>query len=196
MQMQESQIDVNKATAEKLRADAANAGANTETTNASRATIIENLQQSGEAQWLENIKTRFLMENNPREPQDEWQMNRNPIYKVSVGIQAAGGFAQEASANILKTLSDAGNATAQELLTNKKAEGYMTELNNAVIQANAAAKNALTNEQLAENDKIKALAQKISAEFQAGELMNTKQIIQLSTTVLQGLASGMTLIPK
>ena len=80
LRMQESQIAVNEATANKLNADAENAGANTETTNASRKILIENLKQAGIAQWYENVRTDYMNLNKAGDSSGETVSN--PVYQT------------------------------------------------------------------------------------------------------------------
>ena len=72
---------------------------------------------------------------------------------------------------------------------------------NACIEARAQQKNAETNAQLAENDKVKAAAQKLSAEFQTGEFVNWKTGVDTAISALQiiigaiGAAKGTSVLP-
>ena len=84
----------------------------------------------------------------------------------------------------MKSLADTGNANAQALLNNKKAEGYFKELINATAHADA--------------DTIKALAIKLTAEFNTGEFTNWKTWADLGLqatqviggVVTKGIAAG------
>lgn len=176
--MMESQIKVNEATAKKLEADAKGIGANTQTTEQMRDVLIGNMREVGEAQWLENIKTKWIIENKPGE-NNPVQLNSSELYRTSVAIINGGGFTSAAAAALIKTEAEAGNQNAQALLTNEKAKGYWTELLNETIKANAAKTGANAAEMGAKamqgfviNDAMKAAATKLAVEWETGEYTN------------------------
>lgn len=151
-----SEVDINKASAEKLSAEASNVKEKTTTEVEQRDVMIEALKQEGYGNWLDNVRKHFL---NKPIGEDTLEMYGNKIYG-STGLQKMSAFTQEISAGIAKGMADAGNAEAQALLNNKKAEGYWTELLNAVKHADA--------------DAMKAAAIKLSAEWATGEFTNWK----------------------
>ena len=91
---------------------------------------------------------------------------------------------QEATNILLKSIADTGNANAQALLTNNKAQGYFQELVNATAHADA--------------DTVKAMAMKLTAEFNTGEFTNWKTWADLGLqatqvvggVVTKGIAAG------
>lgn len=152
----QSEVEINKASAEKLKAEASNLGEKTTTEIEQRDIMIEALKQEGYGKWLDNVRKDFL--NKPIND-DTLEMYGNKIYG-STGLQKMSAFTQEVSAGIAKGMADAGNAEAQALLNNERVKGYWTELLNAVKHANA--------------DEMKAAAIKLSAEWSTGEFTNWK----------------------
>lgn len=152
----QSEVAINKAQAKKLDAEAVNLGEKTTTEIEQRDVMIEALKQQGYGNWLDNVRKDFL---NKPISDDSIEMYGNKIYGTT-GLQKMSAFTQEISAGIAKGLADAGNAEAQALLNNKRAEGYWTELLNAVKHADA--------------DAMKAAAIKLSAEWTTGEFTNWK----------------------
>lgn len=151
-----SEVDINKASAEKLKAEASNVAEKTTTEVEQRDVMIEALKQQGYGNWLDNVRKDFL---NKPIADDTLEMYGNKIYG-STGLQKMSAFTQEISAGIAKGMADAGNAEAQALLNNERAKGYWTELLNAVKHADA--------------DEMKAAAIKLSAEWGTGEFTNWK----------------------
>lgn len=187
MQKLQSEIDVNKSVAEANRAQAGKASADTETTNAIRDYSVEFERQQGIREWMNNNRTKFE-DYNREKGQDASYSNT----KLDEHHEIASGsiFDQRITSEILKTVADTGNAEAQKLLTNTKAENYFQEILNQTAIAEAATKNANTNEADLANKKIQALASKLTAEYGAGEIMNAKQIIQLATSIVGSLPIG------
>lgn len=163
-----SEIDVNKSVAESNRASAEKAGAETKTTEQSRNVLIENMRQAGVGQWMENVEKAYLMSYDPAKATG--LTADNETYNWGVAIEKEGGFSQAAAGAIAKTLAETGNANANALLTNEKAKGYWQELLNATAQAN--------------NDRIKAAAIKLSAEWDTGEYTNWKTWTELGKDAL------------
>lgn len=151
-----SEIAINKAQAMKFEAEAKNVGEQTTTEIEKRDIMIEAIKQEGYGNWLDNVRKHFL---NMPISDDTLEMYGNKIYG-STGLQKMSAFTQEVSAGIAKGMAEAGNAEAQALLNNKRAEGYWTELLNAVKHADA--------------DAMKAAAIKLSAEWSTGEFTNWK----------------------
>lgn len=151
-----SEIAINKAQAKKLDAEASNLDERSTTEKEQRDVMIEALKQQGYGNWLDNIRKDFL---NKPIADDTMEIYGNKIYGAT-SLQKMSAFTQEVSAGIAKGMADAGNAEAQALLNNKRAEGYWTELLNAVKHADA--------------DAMKAAAIKLSAEWSTGEFTNWK----------------------
>lgn len=151
-----SEISINKAQAKKLDAEAGNLEERSITEVEHRDVMIEALKQQGYGNWLDNIRKDFL---NKPIADDVMEIYGNKIYG-STSLQKMSAFTQEISTGIAKGMAEAGNAEAQALLNNSRAEGYWTELLNAVKHADA--------------DSIKAAAIKLSAEWSTGEFTNWK----------------------
>ena len=124
-----SEIAVNKATAKEKEANAELTSEKTTTEVNQRDSLIENLRQEGVSKWFENLENEvkrsgFLEDN-------EVSVFRNARLNVSTSFQKTSLWNQEVTTAIAKTIAETGNFGAQELLTNKKAEGYWQELLNA-----------------------------------------------------------------
>ena len=154
LQKMQSEIDVNKSVANANNASAGLSTAKTETENKSRDIAIENIRQAGITNWLENQLKEYKLSG------EDQGLVRNAVLKVYTSVDANSLEIRELNSSILKTLADTGNANAQALLTNKRAEGYAQELINATVKADA--------------DKVKAAAIKLSAEWDTGEFTNWK----------------------
>ena len=111
--MNEAQIDLMKAQAEKERAQAKNLGADTTTEDAVRDILIENMKQSGTSQWLDNIMKEINMS---EEPNKDWaKIVTNKIY----GRAEANGNSREAvkfNSDLLKTIADTDKALSSAAL--------------------------------------------------------------------------------
>lgn len=152
----QSEVAINKAQAKKLNSEASNLDEKSTTEIEQRDIMIEALKQEGYGNWLDNVRKDFL---NKPIAENTLEMYGNKIYGTT-GLQAMSAFTKEVSAGIAKGMAEAGNAEAQALLNNAKAEGYWTELLNAVKHADA--------------DAMKAAAIKLSAEWSTGEFTNWK----------------------
>lgn len=161
-----SEVAINKAQARKLDAEAGNLDEKTTTEVEQRDIMIEALKQQGYGNWLDNVRKDFL--NKPIED-DVLEMYGNKIYG-STGLQKMSAFTQEVTTGIAKGMAEAGNQWAQELLNNKRAEGYWEELLIAAKHADA--------------DAVKAAAIKLSAEWTTGEFTNWKTWVD---TGIEGL---------
>lgn len=164
MQLIDSQINKNNADANKGKSE-------TETIDKMRNTLVENLRQTGIAQWMQNLKNQAI----------DW--NQKDEFGKRVGMTAESDIygtyefdfesqnGEQLAADLLTTLADAGNSNAQALLSNTKAKGYWQELLNAMNQADAA--------------KTQAAANKLKAEFDTGEFVNWKQIVEVGGEALK-----------
>lgn len=170
MAMLESQIDLNKAQAEDLRAGARNKEAGTTTIEEQREILTENLRQSGIAQWFENILTEHKA--NPNK--EGIEINRNGILNRVFSVGEDSLQIKELTNAIAKTQAETGNLEANKILTDKKAMGYYQELLNETMKAQAAMKGANASEAQAANGRIEALAKKLATDWGTGEYMNWK----------------------
>ena len=169
--MMQKQMDLIDSQINKNNADANKGKSETETIDKMRDTLVENLRQTGIAQWMENLKNQAI----------DW--NQKDEFGKKVGIAAESDIygsyqfdfdsqnGEQLAAELLKTLADAGNSNAQALLSNTKAKGYWQELLIAMNQADAA--------------KTQAAASKLRAEFDTGEFVNWKQVVEVGAEALE-----------
>lgn len=151
-----SEIDLNKAQAEKLRADA-------QTSNELRPWTTEETKQRGKSTWYDNQRKAWENEGGSNATS-----TKNAKYGEG-GISATGLYNLQKVAELTETNAKAGNQDAQALLTNKKAMGYFTELLNETKRADAAA--------------TQAAAIKLAAEFNYGEYTNWKYWLNVAKDV-------------
>ena len=169
-----SEIAVNEATAKEKEANAELVSEKKTTEINQRDILIEKLRQEGVAQWFENLENdvkrgRPLQDN-------EVQLFRNAQLNVSTSFQKVSLWNQEVTTAIAKTMAEIGYTEAQELLTNKKAEGYWQELLNATKQADAEA--------------VKAAAIKLSTEWETGESTNWRTWADLGVKAVNTVANA------
>lgn len=160
-----SQIELNKAMANKATADA-------NATNENNPVVKENLVQTGTSQWLDNMMKKYKIEGNES---GEVTVNRNAVYNSTASVNENGLEVKQNEANLFKTVAEKSNLDANALLTNERAKGYWTELLNAT-------KNADSN-------AIQATAQKLSAEWNTGEFTNWKTWAELGMKAVQSVGS-------
>lgn len=158
-----SEIAVNKATAKEKEANAELTSEKRTTEVNQRDILIEKLRQEGVSKWFENLENDVKRSGILQD--GEVTLFRNATLNVSTAFQKGSLWDQEVTTAIAKTLAEIGNTEAQELLTNKKAEGYWQELLNATKQA--------------DSDAIKAAAVKLSTEWETGEFTNWKTWAEL-----------------
>jgi len=158
-----SEIAVNKATAKEKEANAELTSEKKTTEINQRDVLIEKLKQEGVAQWFENLENEVKRSGVLQDA--EVRLFRNAKLDVSTAFQKVSLWNQEVTTAIAKTMAEIGNTEAQELLTNKKAEGYWQELLNAPNQADA--------------DAVRAAAEKLSTEWETGEYTNWRTWAEL-----------------
>lgn len=177
-----SQMKVNEAQAEKLKAEASNIGSNTETTDKTRDLLVENLRQSGVEKWLDNVRKQY--ENSPNTEGEDMTLNRNAKLNWTTAISKDGAYNMQVAGAILKTQAEIGNTEAMAMLTNEKAKGYYQELLNETMKAQAAKQQGNASEEQAINGRIQAVAQKLATEWGTGEYTNWKT---WKDTAIQGI---------
>ena len=169
-----SEIDLNKAAAEEKRSNAGLLGEKKTTEINQREVLIEKLRQEGIAQWFENLEND-VKRSGPLQD-GEMRLFRNAKLDVSTAFQKVSLWNQEVTTAIAKTMAEIGYTEAQELLTNKKAEGYWQELLNATKQADAEA--------------VKAAAIKLSTEWETGEYTNWRTWADLGVKAINTVAGA------
>lgn len=176
-----AQIDNIKADTEQKKAD-------TITTDETRPFVKELMKQQGVREWIDNNRKIFLDKKESEGEGGDERWNYNEVLDREHQINNGSLFGRQATQDVLKAIAETGNAEAQALLTNEKAKNYFREIINQTMLAEAAKQNADTNKADLANKEIQANAAKITAEFGAGEIMNTKQIIQLATQIVNSLS--------
>lgn len=169
-----SEIAVNKATAKEKEANAGLAEEKSVTEADQRTVLIEKLKQEGVAQWFENLESDVKRSGTLQD--GEVKLFKNAVLDVSTAFQKVSLWNQEVTTAIAKTMAEIGNTEAQELLTNKKAEGYWQELLNATKQADA--------------DAVRAAAVKLSTEWETGEFTNWRTWAELGVKAVNTVASS------
>lgn len=169
-----SEIELNKATAQERLANAGLLGEKKITEANQRDILIEKLRQEGVAQWFENLENE-VKRGEPLQD-NEVQLFKNARLNVSTSFQKVSLWNQEVTTAIAKTMAEIGYTEAQELLTNKKAEGYWQELLNATKQADAEA--------------VKAAAVKLSTEWETGEYTNWRTWAELGVKAVNTVANA------
>jgi hypothetical protein len=169
-----SEIAVNKATAKEKEANAELISEKKTTEINQRDVLIEKLRQEGVAQWFENleneVKRSGVLQDN------EIRLFRNAQLDVSTSFQKTSLWNQEVTTAIAKTMAEIGYTEAQELLTNKRAEGYWQELLNATKNADAEA--------------VKAAAVKLATEWETGEYTNWRTWADLGVKAVNTVANA------
>lgn len=168
-----SEIAVNKATAKEKEANAELTSEKKTTEVNQRDILIEKLRQEGVAQWFENLENDVKRGGVLQD--GEVRLFRNAGLDVSTAFQKTSLWNQEVTTAIAKTMAEIGNTEAQELLTNKRAEGYWQELLNATKQANA--------------DAVRAAALKLSTEWETGEFTNWRTWADLGIKAVNTVAN-------
>jgi hypothetical protein len=169
-----SEIAVNNATAKEKEANAELTSEKKTTEINQRDVLIEKLRQEGVAKWFENLENE-VKRGSPLQD-NEVQLFRNARLNVSTSFQKTSLWTQEVTSAIAKTMAEIGYTEAQELLTNKKAEGYWQELLNATKQADAEA--------------AKAAAIKLSTEWETGEYTNWRTWADLGVKAINTVAGA------
>ena len=109
--------------------------------------------------------------------------NLNP----TLAIESGSLFGRQVTQDVLKTIAETGNIEAKTLLTNKEAQNLFRRILNETIIAEAAKQNSDTNRENLANERIKAEAAKLTAEYGAGEVMNTTKVIELAAKIISSL---------
>lgn len=168
-----SEIEVNESVADKNKAEADKAGAQTQTENEQRNAFIAKLHEEGRTAWLENAMRDFKMERSERS-KNEYVATSNEY--GATWIARDGYFEQETAAEIAKIWGEANNNEALAELNTEKKQGYWQELLNATISAKA--------------DEARAAAAKLSAEWETGEYTNWKTWTEVAKGVVNSVTSA------
>lgn len=167
MMKAQSEIAVNNSIAAKNNADA-------QTTNENRENVVELTKQQGRGEWIENTKQKLLLTMNKESDAVEAWKAVNPVTKEE--IERGDIFTSKATADLLLTLSQSANAEASAALNSEKANYYFKTILNDTARANASG--------------VQAAAAKLAADFQFGDLYNTKFWIQLGDKIVNDVIKG------
>lgn len=155
--MLQSQVRLNESVAKKNEVETEKTGAETKTIEEQRSLLTANLKEVNQGMFIENMRKQWN-----DDEQEDYQ--RHSKLNETTGqwhtIDSKSNYNMEVTTAIIKTQAEIGNVNAQELLTNKKAQGYYQELLNATA--------------MADNDKIKTAAVKLASEWTTGEFVNWK----------------------
>lgn len=166
--MQESQIALNESQAAKNEKEAENLGAKTTTEEQQRDILIDNLKKINQGMFIEQMEKRFEQGHNFEDGKGQGISGENEITGYTHTILKDSLYGEKVVTEVLKTQAETGNIEAQELLTNKKAEGYFKEL--------------LIKQQEADQEGMKSAAMKLAAEWSTGEFKNWKTWYDMGTT--------------
>lgn len=161
----QSEIELNKATADKLKAEA-------QTQNETRSGLVEKLKQEGRGLWIDNVRNKYELTWSGDKGNATKFLNPETGEELEIGEY----FDNEMSAELLQTLADSDNKAAQAALTNKKAEGYWKELLNDTVRAEASS--------------IQSTAYKLAQEWQTGEFTNWKTWAEMAQMVVGDVMKG------
>lgn len=182
-----AQLENIKADTELKRTEAANVevdtekkGEEAETVRASREAIVKEIRERGEAQWIENIVSRWRMSEAPVNPEKsgvegEMLLYRDELYGA-ISIHSNSLMSTQEATRLLETYMAAKNMQASAWLQNEKAANYFTEMMNRILQGNAAAAR----------DSARALAD----NWGIGEYTNWKTWVDTGLEVLGGVAGA------
>jgi hypothetical protein len=133
--------------------------------------LLENLRQIGIKSLQDNALSAWM--NSDPDVRQKYDYNETYDYHTNIGTESY--QAKQIDAALLKTLSEKDQNLTNIDLTNKKIQGYWTELLNETKKANAAG--------------IQAAAQKLSAEWNTGEYTNWKTWADQAHKTVQDVGS-------
>lgn len=168
--MQESQIALNESQATKNEKEAENLGAKTTTEEQQRDILTSNLMRINDQMFIERMEKGYKQNTKygDQKLEDQGISSTNEATGLVHSILTDSAYGKKITNEVLKTQAETGNIEAQELLTNKKAEGYFKEL--------------LIKQQEADQEGMKAAAMKLAAEWSTGEFKNWKTWYDMGTT--------------
>ena len=151
--------------------------------------MTENLKQEGIEKWLQNIATQWTMNETGESDKYELHMRKNEKYDTDVSLQNNSIFNKQAVTAILKTQAEIGNLVATKLMANEKTKLMYSELLNETRKVEIAQQLADQDAEKVANDKVKALAVKLAAEFTTGDHVTWKSIMEAGKEAI-GLVAG------
>jgi hypothetical protein len=164
-----AQTELTEAQANKIKSE-------TPTSGNTGDILLENMRQEGIGTMTAN-KIQAWMMSDPKNEAGATEYNEKYDYRV--GIDETSKLNRQFEAALFKTEAEKLNLDANALLTNKKAQGYWTELLNESKKADAAG--------------VQAAAQKLASEWSTGEFTNWKTWADMGMKAVQsatGLIKG------
>lgn len=180
--MMEAQIKVLESQAKKNEADAELSTEHSTTESGKRDLLIENMKQEGLARFLDNVERDYRQNQGRKTEGSSGGEITNEKYGWTARITSDSYVMEGLSKAIAETEAKTGNAAAQALLTNEKAQGYWKELLNETMKAEASGKQA-------DNAEIMAKAIKLSSEWDTGEFTNWKTWTELAKDGVNALGN-------
>lgn len=129
----------------------------------------ELLRQQGISQWIENARKDWEDREYSGTDRVEYTNEKTGEFHV---ISENGHFNRRITNEVIEALSRTSYNDAAAALTTEKQKYYFQQILNETLNAETNARNASTNERNAESERIKALAQNLSAEHGTGRLSN------------------------
>lgn len=169
-----AEVKVMEAQAKKLEADAKLSSEQGITEEQKREIFIENMKQSGMAEWLKNLRKQI--EHGGGLQDGEVQLYRNKVYDASTAFENTGIWHQRETTAIAESMARTGSAEAQALLNNEKAKIVWGELLNAIKIGDAI--------------KMQAEAQKLATEWSTGEFTNWKTWVDVGKEAITLIFDG------
>lgn len=167
MQAKKAEIDLIKAQTNQADANAEKTREDAETNRQTREGVVEKLRQEGFGTWVDAISKKYELEGQAGQEYEVVNSYTGDRIKVETGTylsQARTAEILNIMASTAKTDAEKKGAEAMAQLTNEKAKGYVQELANATLQANAdAIYKAVSGMVAIKNNEV----QKKLAEIQA-----------------------------
>lgn len=176
-----SEIDLNKAAAEKARADAdaarANAGIKTGDENVDKPAMarLAAMRGEGELKAIEAFLKKYGMNSSPEGEDGEFAAERDPDTGVTVGMFRGSYVSKQMSLELGEVASAIGKNNAAAELDTERKRYYWQEMLNAIAHADAA--------------KMNAAAKQLEAEYKYGETMTAKWWIENGGRALNAIGS-------
>lgn len=181
MGMMKSQIAVNESIANKNNKEAGVKEGELKTIEQQRDILTDNLKMINNGMFIEQMEKRFNQEHKHGDKDFKGINKENELTGYVHTILTDSAYGQQVTNELLKVQAETGNIEAQQLLTNKKAEGYFREL--------------LIAQQNADQDGIKAAAMKLATEWGTGEFKNWKTWLDVGETsgklLIEAFKAGM-----
>lgn len=164
---QAAEIDNIKADTKNKEANAENLGANTQTTNESRQILINKLAEEGKNVAIDRIIKEWKLTG-------ATEFDGGTMFEIPINVNKDAYFGKMATEEILNIQAVTGNAKASAYLYNEKAKIVYQEMLNGIVHADA--------------DKARAAAQTLATDYQVGDYVNWKQILESGADAVGAVA--------